>query len=111
MQDALKQQKDGKEEFIILENEEFIGMISPRINNDGTADIGMWVAEQKQRKGYGREALLAAIEYLKGKGVERIVYEIDKGNVASMALSTSVGMTPAGSDDKYHKFILDLMKP
>ncbi|MEK7063780.1 MAG: GNAT family N-acetyltransferase [Patescibacteria group bacterium] len=109
---AIAAAKDtDKEEFVILANGEFVGMISSRTNSDSTGDIGMWIAESQQRKGYGREALKAAIDYLKAKGVLKIVYEIEKGNVASMALSTSLGMKPASSDDKYHQFILDLVSP
>lgn len=108
---AISEMRDGKEEYVILDGDIFVGMVSPRINEDGTADIGMWVAESQQRKGYGREALKAACEHLREQGVEKIVYEIEKGNTASMSLTTSIGMVPVSSDDKYHKFILDIVSP
>jgi RimJ/RimL family protein N-acetyltransferase len=111
VQTAIRGIEEGKEEYVMLDGDTFVGMVSPRINEDGTADIGMWVAVVQQRKGYGREALRAACEHLKEQGVRSIVYEVEKGNTASMALSTSIGMAPVSSDDKYHKFILEIASP
>lgn len=115
---AIDEMAQGKEEYVIINklNEhgltEFVGMISPRINEDGTADIGMWIKTDAQRKGFGGEALTATLAHLKAKGVTTVVYEAEEGNTASISLVESLGATPhAHNDNKYKKFLFDLVTP
>lgn len=93
--DALAQVPEGKHEYVVVdaESSEFVGMISPRVSSDGIADIGMWITESAQGKGYGKAALQTVIEMLiSDPEVRQIDYVTDRRNAQSIGLATSVGM-------------------
>ena len=90
--DAIRKQNEGsKLEYVVYEVESLVGMISPRYIGPRTVDIGMWVDVDFQGKGYGKRMLGALLAELKSKGVQEVVYEADKDNLASIALAKSLG--------------------
>jgi RimJ/RimL family protein N-acetyltransferase len=101
VREALAQVPAGKLEYVIVDAESsgFVGMISPRISSSGIADIGMWIAESAQRKGYGKAALRAVIDMLSSDPkVKQIDYVTDRRNTQSIGLATSVGMRLVGGN-------------
>ncbi len=92
VRDAILQHSEGtKLEYVVYEGDKFVGMISPRYLDSKTVDIGMWVNVDFQGKGYGKRILNDLLTKLVSEGVEEVVYETDKDNLASVALAKSLG--------------------
>ncbi len=107
--DAIRKQAEGsKLEYVVYEGESLVGMISPRYIGPTTVDIGMWVDVGFQGKGYGKRILGALLAELKSKGVQEVIYETDKDNVASIALAKSLGFKLSyDSNTSVFKLFLD----
>lgn len=88
---AIEQHEAGtKQEFVIVDDEQFIGLISPNFISPTKVDIGMWISPNQQGKGYGKKGLALLLEKLKGEGIEEVLYVADKENNASIALAESL---------------------
>ncbi len=84
-------EKGTKEEYVVFDDKEFIGMVSPRFLSAHEVDIGIWIASDKQGKGYGVKVLSELFASLRSRGVEKIIYETDADNIASIRLARSLG--------------------
>lgn len=74
---------------LIAENEksEFIGCCTLNDINYDTTEIGLWIKESEQRKGFGMEILEFLIGLIKNNiTTNRILYTIEEENSASIAL-------------------------
>lgn len=81
--------KQGKMlELVILSKEnEFLGSLEVFGLNEGKPELGLWIKENEQGKGYGKEALGAIIDYLNSTGkYTSYIYEVDKRNIESIRL-------------------------
>jgi RimJ/RimL family protein N-acetyltransferase len=64
---------------------------------DSQVEIGITIAKEHQRKGYGQEATKSVIGYLfKELNKHRIIASVEPRNIASIALLESVGMRKEG---------------
>lgn len=64
-----------------------IGQISiSHITTDGHAQIGYWITSHEWRKGYGTKAFELAIQKARELGIREVSANIEKHNVASLAL-------------------------
>ena len=103
---VLKHQQGSKEEYLILDDQEFIGMISPSFNKPHQAELGIWIAEKQQGKGYGKQATFKLIEMLVERGITEIIYETDHDNQASISLAKSLNFELLKNTDDGITFIL-----
>lgn len=77
---------------------EFVGVVSiQNINID--PQLGVWIREDAQGSGYGRESLQCLINWYKETygQTERIRYLAEQGNLASIKLARKLGMKRKGS--------------
>ena len=85
--------KNKKIEYVLAKSQknDLIGMVSIRIY--GTeADVGLWVAEREQQKGYAKEALESILDQLKkDHKTVRVYYSAESDNQASVKLAKSLG--------------------
>ena len=96
----IKHESGEKEEYVITDNEEFIGMISPNYPTPTVAEIGMWIAPTMQGKGYGKQSLELLFGLLQSKGITKVFYSTDKNNLASINLATSLGFERMNEDEE-----------
>jgi len=85
----------GYSMFSVIEKStgRWVGRIGPWMPDGwpGT-EVGWGIAREAQRRGYGREAALAAIDYAFEKlGFETLIHCIEPANGPSIALAHSVG--------------------
>lgn len=70
-----------------FEHNEFIGSCTLNDINKNTAEIGLWIKESKQNKGYGTEILDKLLEIIKvNKLTKQVLYTVEEENIASIAL-------------------------
>lgn len=91
--------KGEKEEYVITDDGEFVGMISPNYPAPTEAQIGIWIAPAMQGKGYGKKSLELLLDLLKSKGVTKVIYTTDTNNEASINLATSLGFEKINEDE------------
>ena len=66
---------------------------------DGSVEIGYGLEPEYWGKGYGTEAVIAAVDWaLKQPGVKRIEAETEPGNIASQRVLEKAGFVPAGTN-------------
>ena len=89
----MEHQKDHAHWFIHLKTtDEPIGFITAEeIEPNVYGNIGLCLGEGYINQGYGTEALVALIEYLKSLGAKTISYSHLKDNVASQKLALKLG--------------------
>lgn len=74
------------------ETEVFIGCLTLNDINQETAEIGLWVREDQQGKGYGKELLNQAIAIIEESILtNEIIYTVEKENHKSIALCENMG--------------------
>ncbi len=89
---AVSEHANGrKQEYVIFDGDEFIGMISPCYITPQTVEIGIWITPNKQGVGYGSQALSTLLERLRAEGVQEVIYETDAENEASIRLAKTLG--------------------
>lgn len=94
-----KQARQERLGMVVLsrDSREFLGVASIQsINID--PQLGIWIKEDAQGKGYGRESISCLIDWFKaacGQG-EKIKYLVEKGNVASIKLARKLKMANVG---------------
>lgn len=81
--------------FSVIEKatDRWVGRVGPWMPEGwpGT-EVGWGIALEAQRKGYGREAAVAAIDFAFSRlGFETVIHCIESANVPSIALATSLG--------------------
>jgi RimJ/RimL family protein N-acetyltransferase len=92
VKNAIVEHGRGKKlEYVLFENNDFIGMISPCYLTTSTVEIGMWITPEKQGQGYGSRALSKLLEHLQKEGVKEVLYETEPVNEASVRLAISLG--------------------
>ncbi len=98
--DAIKAHEPGsKLEYVIYDGGEFIGMISLRYVTKTKVDIGMWVREEMQGKGYGKQILFEMLEQIANTSVTEVVYETEVTNEPSIRLAESLGFLGTNEGD------------
>jgi RimJ/RimL family protein N-acetyltransferase len=85
----------GYSMFSVIERAsgKWVGRVGPWMPEGwpGT-EVGWGIAPEAQRKGYGREAAIAAIDYaFDHAGFETVIHCIEAPNAASIALAQSIG--------------------
>jgi RimJ/RimL family protein N-acetyltransferase len=104
--EATKLHKEGvKEEYVIFDGEQFIGMISPGFISDTEATIGIWISPNQQGKGYGKKALEQLLEILTVRDIKTVHFDTEPNNIASIKLAESVGFVRIFEDSENVKFV------
>ena len=98
--------------IVIKENNEVIGMLNQCNKPDyvfRNLEIGMAIGQQYWNKGYGSEALKAAIEFFFSVGIHKVYAQHIIDNIASKRIMEKAGMIFEGIrkdelyyHDKYH---------
>ena len=74
------------------ESANFVGCLTLNDINQYTAEIGLWVAEEQQGKGYGTALLEQAMTLWQTEiGTKEIIYSVEKENTKSIALCEKHG--------------------
>jgi [ribosomal protein S5]-alanine N-acetyltransferase len=109
IRNAVLQHKEGeKEEYVVFDDELFVGMISPKFVSDTEVTIGIWIAESQQGKGYGKQSLQLLIESLRNRGLKSIYYETEEKNLASINLARSLGFEQVDEEGGDLMFVLKI---
>jgi len=85
----------------LIENKAIIGEIGlfDSFNDFSKLEIGYIIDSDFQSKGFGKEACLGLLKYVKEKlNVQRIIARMYSKNLSSVKLSESCGMAMIGSD-------------
>lgn len=95
-----REQKDGRKlEMVILnsDSKEFLGMVSLQKLNI-FPELGIWIKESAQGKGYAKEAVLNLINWYKLNfgPEEKIRYLAENTNFASISLARSLRIEEKG---------------
>ena len=102
---AIIEHGNGKKlEYVLFDDNEFIGMISPCYLTPDTVEIGLWIAPDKQGEGYGSQAFTELLSRLEKENVTNVIYETEPENVASVHLATSLGFRLSQKTDKMLTF-------
>ncbi len=94
-----KHESGNKKEYVIFDGGDFIGMVSPQFISDTEVDVGIWIETNHQGKGYGKRVLEELFTRMKKVGVERIIYNTDVDNLASIKLATSTGFNRVEAEE------------
>ncbi len=96
IKNAIKKHAEGKKlEYVIFEDGEFIGVISPCYLTSDTVEIGMWIASQKQGRGCGTKALSELLVQLRSEGVKQVLYETESNNEPSVRRNSKAFSGPS----------------
>lgn len=92
-------ERGEKMEMVVLDvvSKEFLGMVSlQRLNI--FPECGIWIKEGAQRKGFGKEAVKALLDWAKSTyGAEqKIRYLVERDNLASIKLAQALQMEQKG---------------
>jgi RimJ/RimL family protein N-acetyltransferase len=85
--------KGEKIELAMLSEDksDFVGLLSIREVNE-KLEVGLWIAESQQNKGYAYKGLKAIIDWLKQYSkINTLEYEAEKKNIASNKLAKKLG--------------------
>ena len=89
LQGFLDEMKQGESLYfsILLNNNQFLGSVEVHGLTEDCPELGIWIAEGKQNKGYAGEALCAVLDYVRSKyDRQAFFYEADIRNEASVKL-------------------------
>ncbi|WP_052590022.1 GNAT family N-acetyltransferase [Haploplasma axanthum] len=85
--DSMILQRESKTDYIysILKKStnEFIGLVGLHNLKNVTPEVGLWTKLESHGNHYGREAASRVIQYAKELGYKKLVYPVDKRNIAS----------------------------
>lgn len=106
VKNAVKAHNEGEKlEFMIFDNNEFIGMVSPCYLTNKKVEVGIWIATHKQGKGYGKRVLGELLERLQEEGVKEVLYETEMKNESSVRLAISLGFVLTRETSEMLSFI------
>ena len=77
--------------FAIVAGVDVVGTISLFRHSESAISCGPEVFEDDRKQGFGKEAMLLAIQIAKQKGYKIVSQQIRKNNEASIALHRSIG--------------------
>lgn len=79
--------------FVALEsNKIFIGCCGIHKINSKSVELGLWIKENSQSKGYGTEMINGLINFVeKNINIEYIIYPVDKENIRSRKIPEKLG--------------------
>lgn len=89
LQDFLDEMKNEEMLFyaILSKEKSFIGSVEIHGLREECPELGVWITESEQKKGYAYYALKAALDYACSKWkIEKFYYEVDVRNVGSISL-------------------------
>lgn len=87
----------GPHQFAITHEEQVVGSIGMRVDDNKTARIGYWCTREMRTQGITTRALRALSRYALGElAVERLELITDPDNVASQRVATNVGFRREG---------------
>lgn len=77
----------------------FLGAVEVFDTDTETPEIGLWLCENAQGKGYGSEALAAALDFCRRQlTCAYFLYEVDRRNAASIHLAEKFGARSYGCE-------------
>lgn len=79
------------EMFAIVVDEEIVGTVSLFQHSESVISCGPEVFQSYRRQGFGKEAMILAIQIAKKMGYKIVSQQIRKNNEASIALHRSIG--------------------
>lgn len=81
--------------FVTLDkNEEFIGCCGIHNINSESVELGLWIKEDGQGKGYGTEIINGLILYIENNlKVRYIIYPVDRENMKSRKIPEKLGFS------------------
>ncbi len=97
-----------KEFHLAIRNKEnkLVGAIGLVINNDRSAEIGLWIGKEYRRRGYAHEAIELMLCFAFNKlNVNKVYALIDKENIASISLFEKEHFIKEEKDDKFVFYI------
>ncbi|MCM1062449.1 MAG: GNAT family N-acetyltransferase [Eubacterium sp.] len=89
LQEFLDETERGETLFfaILSKNGEFLGSVEIHGLSDDCPELGIWIIESEQGKGYAYEALDTVLDYVRSKyGKSEFYYEADIRNIGSTKL-------------------------
>ena len=94
--------------FAIEADNSLIGMIRLTLDDDGTAETGMWLARSARGQGLGTKALLALLDEARRAGARTVRADTTPANRAALAVLSRAGaaLEPRG-DKVYARLELD----
>ncbi|MEV4617169.1 GNAT family N-acetyltransferase [Asanoa sp. NPDC049573] len=94
--------------FAIETDTGVIGMIRMTLDDDGTAETGMWLARSARGRGLGTEALRTLLDEARAAGARTVRADTTPGNKAALAVlgRTGAALVPDG-DKVYARLELD----
>lgn len=70
---------------------EFLGIVALHLVDSSLPEVGVWIKEQAQGRGYGREAVGAVIALAANLGIAKLKYPVDRRILASRKLALGYG--------------------
>ena len=90
-----EKQRDDKTDYVfaitLKETSEFLGMVGLHDLNNEIPELGIWTKITSHGNHYGREAIGGLIEYAKKLGYTKLIYPVDKRNIASKRIPLFYG--------------------
>lgn len=80
-----------------------VGYLFARPAADEGEILNVAVHRGSRRRGIGKRLVLAALEVLRGAGVERVILEVRESNVAARAFYRELGFRKLGSRPRYYR--------
>lgn len=80
-------QRDEKSDYVyaitLKETSEFLGLVGLHHMDSNTPELGVWTKINSHGNHYGREAIGGLIAFARNQGYSKLIYPVDKRNVAS----------------------------
>lgn len=88
-----KQQTKQEEVYaiVLLENEEFLGLMGLHDLQKETPEIGIWTKKSAHGHHYGREAVGLLLDRARELGIAKLSYPVDYRNIASCKIALYFG--------------------
>ena len=93
--------------YAISAGDRLIGMIRLTLDEDGTAETGMWLARSARGQGYGGGALEALLDEARRAGARTVKADTTPDNLAAQAVLRRVGARLERSDKIYARLELE----
>ena len=84
------------EMFAVINGGQIVGTISLYQISEHMVSIGPEIFSEFQRQGFGKEAMLCALDIAKSKGYKMVAQQIKSDNIPSLALHKSLGFETDG---------------
>lgn len=105
----IQYRKEGKSLICIIVDMEgtFIGSIEAHCIDTTTPELGIWIAQKHQAKGYGFEVIKGFMDYIcANHTVDHFIYEADIRNAGSIKLINRL----MGEKQGHEEFVTDIGK-